>query len=59
MKGNVEQIKLMVRLPADVKSFLQHQAAVNANSQNSEIIRSVRERMERLSKQEAAIATSE
>lgn len=49
MEGNAERIKLMVRLPPDVKTFLQEQADLNSNSQNSEIIRSVRERMERLS----------
>jgi hypothetical protein len=39
--------KLMVRLPADVKEWLETQAARNAASQASEIVRAVRERMER------------
>jgi hypothetical protein len=39
--------KLMVRLPADVKEWLEAQAARNAASQASEIVRAVRERMER------------
>jgi hypothetical protein len=37
----------MVRLPHDVKQFLALQSRRNGASQNSEIIRSVRERMDR------------
>ena len=39
-----------LRLPADVKAWLIEQAARNASSQNSEIVRAVRERMERVRK---------
>jgi Arc-like DNA binding domain len=40
--------KLLVRLPIDVKSWLEAQAELNASSHNSEIIRCCRERMERV-----------
>jgi hypothetical protein len=39
--------RLMVRLPRDVKEWLAAQAERNAASQASEIVRAVRERMER------------
>ncbi|HJE24952.1 MAG TPA: hypothetical protein K8W01_14950 [Methylorubrum populi] len=39
--------KLMLRLPPDIKIWIEDQAAKHATSQNSEIIRSIRERMER------------
>lgn len=39
------QFKL--RIPADVKAFLAAEAEKNASSQSSEIVRAVRERMER------------
>jgi hypothetical protein len=38
--------KLMVRLPTDVKDWLEAQAARNASSQTSEVVRAIRERME-------------
>lgn len=44
---------LQLRLPTDLKDWIAVQADKNASSQNSEIVRSVRERMER---QEAATA---
>ena len=37
--------KIVVRLPRDVKRWLVEQAAENASSQTSEIVRAVRERM--------------
>ncbi|WP_312806502.1 Arc family DNA-binding protein [Agrobacterium cavarae] len=40
--------KLMVRLPEDIKAFVESEAARNGNSQNSEIIRCIREKMDRL-----------
>jgi hypothetical protein len=40
--------QLHVRLPADLKAWLAKEAARNGSSQNSEIIRALRERMERL-----------
>ena len=39
--------RLMIRVPLDVKRWLAQQAKRNASSQASEIVRSVRERMER------------
>lgn len=36
-----------VRFPADIKAWLMEQAARNGSSQNSEVIRAVRERMDR------------
>jgi hypothetical protein len=39
--------KLMLRLPADCKTWLAEQSRKNASSQNSEIVRCIRERMEK------------
>lgn len=41
-----EAERLLVRLPRDVKAWLQREAARNCASLNSEIIRSIRARME-------------
>lgn len=38
---------MQLRLPADLKAWVAAQADKNASSQNSEIVRAVRERMER------------
>lgn len=38
---------LQLRIPADLKTWLQAEADRNGASQNSEIIRALRERMER------------
>lgn len=46
--------KFLVRLPADVKAFIASQAARNGSSQNSEIVRCIRDRMD-----ETKTATSE
>jgi predicted HicB family RNase H-like nuclease len=40
-------IPLQLRLPPDLKAFVAQEAERNGSSQNSEIIRAVRERMER------------
>lgn len=45
---------LQLRLPTDLKAWIAAQADKNASSQNSEIVRAVRERMERT--EEAATA---
>jgi len=37
---------LLVRLPADVKDWLLHEAERNVSSQSSELIRAAREKME-------------
>ena len=39
--------KLVVRLPEDAKGWLRDEARRNASSQNSEVVRAVRERMAR------------
>tara|TARA_Y100001951_G_C11180327_1_gene205569 strand:+ start:153 stop:386 length:234 start_codon:yes stop_codon:yes gene_type:complete len=36
-----------LRLPPDLKNWIAAQAAANVSSQNSEIVRAIRERMER------------
>ncbi|ESX31958.1 regulatory protein [Mesorhizobium sp. LSHC440B00] len=38
--------KFLVRLPADVKAFIASQAARNGSSQNSEIVRCIRDRID-------------
>lgn len=38
---------MQLRLPAELKAWIAAQAAKNASSQNSEVIRAVRERMDR------------
>ncbi|WP_352537098.1 Arc family DNA-binding protein [Mesorhizobium sp. M0029] len=38
--------KFLVRLPADVKAFIATQAARNGSSQNSAIVRCIRNRMD-------------
>lgn len=42
--------QLKIRLPVDVKRWIEEQTTKNASSQNSEIVRAVRERMDRESK---------
>jgi hypothetical protein len=39
--------KMLIRMPADVKSWLETESQRNASSQASEVVRSVRARMER------------
>lgn len=39
--------RLGIRLPEDLKAWLAMQAQANGSSQNSEVIRAIRERMER------------
>jgi predicted HicB family RNase H-like nuclease len=38
--------KFLVRLPQDVKAFIAAQAERNSSSQNSEIVRCIRDRMD-------------
>ncbi|SDX21297.1 Arc family DNA-binding protein [Roseicitreum antarcticum] len=38
---------IAIRLPADLKEWIEAQAAINGSSQNSEVIRAIRERMDR------------
>lgn len=46
--------QLRIRLPPDIKAWLTAEAARNGASQNSEIVRALRERMERATPAEAA-----
>jgi len=39
--------QVAIRLPADLKRFIKAEAKANASSQNSEIVRCIRERMDR------------
>jgi predicted HicB family RNase H-like nuclease len=39
--------KFMVRLPEDAKRWIAAEARRNSSSQNSEVVRSIRERMDR------------
>ena len=43
---------MQLRLPPDLKDWIAAQAADNLSSQNSEIIRAIRERMDRTSQGE-------
>lgn len=47
------------RLPADVKAFIASQSAKYGSSQNSEIVRAVRERMERVQPDEMPVLAGE
>lgn len=40
--------QVVVRLPDDVKAFIKAEATINTSSQNSEIVRAIRERMARI-----------
>ncbi len=42
-----ETVQLPLRLPCDVKKWLELQAKSNGSSQNSEVVRALREKMER------------
>lgn len=50
--------KLMVRLPLEAKSFVESEARRNGSSQNSEIIRAIRERMDRMQREKEMPATA-
>lgn len=43
-----EKTAIVMRFPQDVKAWLQAQAELHGSSQNSETIRAIRERMERV-----------
>ncbi len=48
-RKNLPQI--VIRLPEDVKAWIAAQAEKNYSSQNSEIVRAIRERMQRNAEQ--------
>lgn len=41
----MKAVQVGIRFPEDVKAWLEDQARLNRSSQNSEVIRSIRERM--------------
>lgn len=45
---SIGNVQLQLRLPPDLKDWIKAQAEKNASSQNSEIVRAVRDRMDRL-----------
>jgi hypothetical protein len=46
MAKQTDFAEINVRLPRDIKSWLQDEATRNCSSQNSEIVRSIRSRMD-------------
>jgi hypothetical protein len=51
-----EDAKLLCRLPQDVKGFLESQSEKYGSSMNSEVVRSIRERMDRVTEEIPATA---
>ena len=49
-----ERLTLSIRLPRDIKTWLEAEAARNDRTQNSEVIRSLRARMETEQREKAA-----
>lgn len=47
----MDEVRMTIRLPAEVADFLQRQARENFTSRNAEVIRSVKERISRLDKE--------
>lgn len=50
------EAQITLRLPSDLKSFVSSEAKKNLSSQNSEIVRAIRERM--LRTREAVVGTN-
>lgn len=48
--------KMLCRLPPEIKRFLERQSAKFGSSMNSEVVRSIRERMDREEKETPAPA---
>jgi hypothetical protein len=51
----IDRKSLLLRLPADVKQWIAQQAAKNMASQNSEIVRAIREQMCRICRSDLEI----
>lgn len=51
--------RLAIRLPEDLRTFITTEAARNGSSQNSEVVRAVRERMDRENKDRPEAVTPE
>lgn len=47
LEKSTARTQLPIRFPRDVKAWIEKQAHLNGSSQNSEVIRALRERMER------------
>jgi len=45
--NEAESAQLKVRLPGDLKKWVEKESGINGSSQNSEIIRALRERQQR------------
>jgi hypothetical protein len=54
MHSKIEFERQLVRLPRDVKDFIKREAERNCGSQNSEIVRSIRARMDAAEHRNAA-----
>ncbi|MCO5077255.1 MAG: hypothetical protein M9937_16425 [Chelatococcus sp.] len=48
--------RLMLRLPTDLKRFMMREAKRNGSSQNSEIVRAIREKLDRMKNDDGAHA---
>lgn len=48
METRTNSEKMQLRLPPDLKLWVSKQAKKNSSSQNSEIVRAIRERLERV-----------
>jgi hypothetical protein len=55
MHKRTDRAEMVVRMPQDVKGWLEKEAARTGASQNSEIVRSIRSRMESLQQPERAV----
>jgi hypothetical protein len=49
-----DRAEMLIRLPLDIKAWLEQEAVHNASSQNSEIVRALRHRMKAEPKADAA-----
>jgi type II secretory pathway component PulC len=47
MRCKMQKLEVKIRVPRNIKDWLVEQVAENGSSQNSEIVRAVRERMAR------------
>jgi hypothetical protein len=55
MHKRTDRAEMVVRMPQDVKGWLEKEAARTGASQNSEVVRSIRDRMEGLQQTEKAV----
>jgi Arc/MetJ-type ribon-helix-helix transcriptional regulator len=50
----LERKQLIVRLPVEVAAWVEHQVVRNGSSQSSEVLRALRDRMDREQRERAA-----